>query len=65
MRVKIDAALCSGHGRCWKYAPDIFPIDADGFNAHRGQEIDVPVNQGEAARHGMKACPERAILIVD
>lgn len=65
MRLKIDDALCSGHGRCWKYAPDVFPIDDNGFNAHRGTEIEVPAHQEQAATHGMKACPERSISRVD
>ena len=65
MRVKIDAALCSGHGRCLKYAPDVFQIDADGFNAQRGEEFDVPDDLSEALARGIKACPERAIAIVE
>ncbi len=65
MRLKIDEVLCSGHGRCWKYAPDVFPIDDDGFNLLRGSIIEIPADQEEAATKGMKACPERAITMID
>lgn len=65
MRLKIDGTLCSGHGRCWKYAPDVFPLDDEGYNALRGSEIEVPADQVEAATMGMKACPERAISRID
>lgn len=65
MRLTIDDALCSGHGRCWKYAPDVFPLDDEGFNALRGTQIEVAADQVEAASMAMKACPERAISRVE
>ena len=65
MRMKVDGALCSGPGRCWKYAPDVFVLDDQGFNVAVGGEVDVPAGAEKAAEMGMKACPERAISIVD
>jgi ferredoxin len=65
MRVKIDGENCSGHGRCAKYAPDVFRLDDDGYNADRGSEIAVPRGQEDKARLGVKSCPERAITIVE
>ncbi len=64
MRVKVDEALCSGQGRCWKYAPNVYDLDDAGFNVARGQEIEVPAGEERAATMGMKACPERAITLV-
>jgi ferredoxin len=65
MRLKIDGENCSGHGRCAKYAPSVFRLDDDGYNADRGNEIDVPAGEEDKALLGIKACPERAITIVD
>ncbi|MDH4399832.1 ferredoxin [Sphingorhabdus sp.] len=64
MRVKIDGEHCTGHGRCAKYAPNVFILDDDGYNADRGNEIDVPAGEEENAKRGMKSCPERAITLV-
>jgi len=61
MKMKIDDDLCSGHGRCAKYAPNVFRLDDDGYNADRGSEIDVPAGEEKNAVLGMKSCPERAI----
>ena len=61
MKVRIDGDNCSGHGRCAKYAPNVFRLDDDGYNADRGTTIDVPAGEEAHAKLGIKACPERAI----
>jgi ferredoxin len=65
MQVKIDAVLCSGHGRCAKLAPTVYRLDDNGYNADRGKTLDIAPNQEAAARKGAKLCPERAITIID
>jgi ferredoxin len=65
MRVKIDGEHCTGHGRCAKYAPNVFTLDDDGYNAARGGEVDVPAGEEENAKRGMKSCPEQAITLVE
>ncbi len=65
MRVKIDGEHCTGHGRCAKYAPNVYKLDDDGYNADRGSEIDVPPGEEENAKRGMKSCPEQAITLVE
>jgi ferredoxin len=65
MRVKIDGEHCTGHGRCAKYAPNVFKLDDDGYNANRGGEVDVPAGEEENAKRGMKSCPEQAITLVE
>lgn len=65
MRVKIDGEHCTGHGRCAKYAPNVFTLDDDGYNVDRGSVIEVPAGEEENARRGMKSCPEQAITLVE
>ncbi len=65
MKVIVDPALCTGHGRCWTNAPEIYVLDDNGYNAVTGVPIDVAVNLEEAARLGARTCPERAITIVE
>ncbi len=63
MKMKIDEELCTGHGRCAKYAPNVFRLDDDGYNADRGGEIKVPAGEEDNAIKGMKSCPEKAISL--
>lgn len=64
MKLKVDAELCSGHGRCYVLAPTVYKADVEGYNAARGEVIEVPPDQEEAARAGQRGCPEHAIRIV-
>jgi ferredoxin len=63
MKIRIDQAGCVGHARCAAVAPDIYPVDDDGYIAVT--EIDVAPGQEAAARRGAKACPERIIIVED
>lgn len=65
MKMRIDAELCTGHGRCGHYAPNVFRLDDDGYNVDRGSTIEVPTGEEKNATMGMKSCPERAILLVE
>lgn len=65
MKVKIDAALCSGHGRCAKLASDVYKLDDNGYNADRGKTLEVTPALEASARKGAKFCPERAIAIIE
>jgi ferredoxin len=65
MHVKIDAILCSGHGRCAKFGREIYKLDDNGYNADRGKTLAVPPDEEAAARKGAKFCPERAIEVID
>jgi len=65
MKVEIDDQLCSGHGRCSILAPEVYRLDDNGYNADRGQIIDVPAGYEAAAALGMRNCPEAAINAVD
>lgn len=65
MKLKVDESLCSGHGRCWKFAPAVFSLDDAGFNTAVGQVVDVPPEEKENAGKAVRACPERAISQVE
>jgi len=64
MKVRVDAELCSGHGRCWANAKDVYRLDDDGYNADRGATIEVAPGSEAAAEYGMRSCPEAAIEVV-
>jgi len=65
MKVEIDDQLCSGHGRCFALAPEVYRLDDNGYNADRGRIIDVaPGREGQAAL-GIRNCPEAAINAID
>lgn len=65
MKLRIDESLCTGHGRCWTLAPNVYQSDDDGYNAARGQVIDVQPGHEDQARLGMRACPEVAITLAE
>jgi ferredoxin len=65
VKVKIDAELCTGHGRCSAVAQQVYKLDDNGYNADRGKSVDVPAGLEAPARLGSKRCPERAITIID
>lgn len=65
MKLAVDSARCMGHGRCYSVAPDLLTFDDDGYVASRGELIDVPDDQVDAARQAVANCPERAVELTD
>ena len=65
MRLSVDTALCSGHGRCYTLAPGLLEDDDEGYVTIRGQEITVPADQVDDARNAADSCPERAIALLE
>ncbi len=63
MKLTIDAAMCTGHGRCYTLAPDLLTYDEEGFVTERGSTVEVPAGQEQAAREAALSCPEGAITI--
>ncbi len=61
MKIRVDKAACAGNARCAAVAPELFPLDDNGYILVTG--IDVPPGQEDLARRGARACPERIILI--
>ena len=65
MKLIVDAARCTGHGRCYASAPDFLTYDDDGYVTVRGQVVDVPDEHVAAVREAAANCPEQAIELTD
>ncbi|MDP3674724.1 MAG: ferredoxin [Novosphingobium sp.] len=65
MKMKIDEELCTDHGRCAHFAPNVFRLDDDRYNADRGGIVEISAGEEKNATMGLKSCPERAISIVE
>ena len=63
MKVKADNKLCSGHARCASVAPEIFTLTDDGYIGFSEKEISP--EQAALARRGVRACPERALSLIE
>ncbi len=63
MRVRVNLAACTGHGRCYSLAPDVFGADDAGHCVLLVEE--VPPGLEDQARSGEKNCPEQAISTED
>jgi ferredoxin len=61
MKIVADKSRCAGHARCAAVAAELFELNDDGYIAF--DEKDVPPDLAEAARRGVRACPERALRI--
>jgi ferredoxin len=64
MRITVDAEACTGHGRCYALAPDVYAPDDRG-HCELLVVDDVPPELVEQARAGEANCPERAIAITE
>jgi ferredoxin len=65
MKIKVDAELCSGQGRCYTVSPELFQSDEEGFVVQRGTEFEVAAEDEEAALLAVASCPEGAISVVE
>jgi ferredoxin len=63
VRVRIDLEACTGHGRCYVLAPDVFDADDVGHSVALFDE--VPADLEDQARIAVANCPEQAISISD
>jgi len=61
MRISIDGERCSGHGRCYDVAADLFDADDEGRGVVRMN--DVPAHLEDVVRLAVGSCPEGAIAI--
>ncbi len=64
MKVRIDADLCQGQGRCFAIAPQIFGFDdlGNGVVLETGELSDESL---ELAKLAQLNCPEHAIFVED
>jgi len=63
MKVRVDLAVCTGHGRCYALAPDVFEEDEAGYCVVIVEE--PPAELAEQARRAEANCPEGAIRVVE
>ena len=63
MRISIDHEACTGHGRCYALAPELFEADDEGYGQVADASGAVPPGLEDAARRAVNNCPERAITL--
>ena len=63
MRIVLDAQRCTGHGRCYSLAPELFDSDDDGHSVVIAPE--VPAALEAQARLAVDNCPESCISLED
>ncbi len=61
MRITVDREACTGHGRCYTVAPEVYEADDDGYCVIPS-EI-VPAGWERQAELGARNCPENAITV--
>jgi ferredoxin len=61
IRVHVDAETCTGHGRCYALAPEVFAPDDAGHCCLVAE--DVAASLETQARLGADNCPEQAITV--
>ncbi|WP_353373280.1 ferredoxin [Mycobacterium sp.] len=54
---------CSGHGRCYTLAPEVFEADDEGKAVLKYSDTSVALR--DKAEIGVVNCPERAISVVE
>jgi ferredoxin len=65
VRLEIDAAVCTGHGRCYTRAARLIEPDDEGFPVLLVLEGQVPGELVKDARLAASSCPEGAISVVE
>jgi ferredoxin len=63
VKVLLDEARCTGHGRCYVLGPEVFGEDERGRCVLLHSEL--PRELEKQARLGEENCPEGAIRLVD
>lgn len=61
MRIILDDDVCTGHGRCYALAPDVFDADDQGHCVIKVD--DIPDHEQAAAQVAVANCPEVALSI--
>ena len=63
VKIVLDAQRCTGHGRCYSLAPELFDSDDDGHSVVIAPE--VPAGLEAQARLAVDNCPESCISLED
>ena len=62
VKIIVDSEKCTGHGRCYTIAPEVYEPDDDGYC--QDLQEPVPLELRERAALGAANCPEDAITVV-
>ncbi|WAC93545.1 ferredoxin [Mycobacterium sp. Aquia_213] len=60
-KVAVDPDLCTGHGRCYSLAPEVFDADDVGHCVVLVEDVSNELE--EQAVVGERNCPEQAIAL--
>jgi ferredoxin len=63
VKIVLDAERCTGHGRCYSLAPELFDSDDEGHSVVLTPE--VPAGLEAQARLAAENCPETCISLVE
>jgi ferredoxin len=63
VRIRLDVEACTGHGRCYTLAPDLFEPDERGHCIVLATEVDAEAT--DRAATAVANCPEHALSIAD
>jgi ferredoxin len=61
VKIVLDADRCTGHGRCYSLAPELFDSDDEGHSVVLAS--DVPAGLEAQARLAVENCPETCISL--
>jgi ferredoxin len=61
MKLEIDPAACTGHGRCYSVVPELFDATDDGYGIVRAETVTEA--QRADAERAVDSCPEQAISL--
>lgn len=64
LRIELNPAVCTGHGRCYDLAPDVFAPDDAGNGTVLTPVVDSAADR-KAAALGQQNCPEGAIRLTE
>jgi ferredoxin len=64
MRARVDTDLCGGHMLCTMECPEVFEFDNDSGKSRVAVDA-IPTDQLERVRAAERACPERAIEVLE
>ena len=60
MRIIVDEERCTGHGRCYELAPEVFTSDDEG-HVELLVEGELPGELEATAHQAVANCPESAL----
>ena len=64
MHIFVDPERCTGHGRCYVLAPDVFDTDDFGHSVVLISEVQLGTDLERQVHVAVANCPVRAITAV-